>query len=577
MKKLYILLFAILITSLSFGQVIGQEGFAYPNGSLVPNGGWANTTGTAGDFLVSSGQAVVQHGTPSEDVNLAFTPVSGNIYYALDFSVDDLGAPYDPTNDAGGNTDDFEYFAHFIQAFNFSARLDIVPPTGAGDYSVGIASDQSTADAVWATDLTYGVTYRVIVRYDQDNNIAELWIDASVQGDTSIMGADQPDPGDAVAGFSLRQSDSSENETVRVDNLMIGQSFNDVLVFVPSTTPTITIISPADFAVLPTGTTSVNIVFTTANLGAGDQVDITVTKNAGAPNTTTNVLSSPFVINGATDGDAYEVTAEIVNGATQIDFETIDFSIDLILATDLVINELLADPAAGVPDGDANGDGVRDSSDDEFIEIYNSGVSSIDLEGYTISDGFGVRHTFTGTVLAAGSFITVFGGGTPTGISGISQVASSGSIGLNNGGDTVTIKDGGGTKRLEEIYGGEGANNQSLARDPDFTGAFVEHTTIAGNSVNFSPGVRNDGTLSANDFNTNNFKLYPNPTSKGFVNISSNNSAAMKVIVFDVLGKQVINEMVSNKRLDVSSLNTGVYIMRVTQDNASITKKLVIK
>ena len=83
--------------------------------------------------------------------------------------------------------------------------------------------------------------------------------------------------------------------------------------------------------------------------------------------------------------------------------------------------------------------------------------------------------------------------------------------------------------------------------------------------------------LSTKESKIEGFNLYPNPTSKGFVNISSNNNAAMKVVVFDVLGKQVINEMVSNKRLDVSSLNTGVYIMRVTQDNASITKKLVIK
>ena len=577
MKKLYILCFTFLISSISFGQVLGQDGFAYSDGSLVPNGGWASTGGTSGDLLISSGMAVVQHGTPSEDVNLPFTPVSGNIYYALDFSVDDLGAPYDPAKDLGGSggPNDFEYFAHFKVGFDFSARLDIVAPTGGGDFSVGIASDQGTADAVWATDLTYGVTYRAIVRYDQDNNIAELWIDASVEGDTSIMGADQPNPGDSVAGFSLRQSDSSENETIRVDNLMVGQSFNDVLVFVPSTTPTITITSPADFAVLPTGTTSVDIVFTTANLNTGDQVDITVTINGGTPSTFTN-QTSPYTIMGTVDGDTFEVTAEIVNGATQIDFETIDFSIDIIVATDLVINEFLADPAAGVPDGDSNGDGVREGSEDEFIEIYNSGVSSIDLEGYTISDGFAVRHTFTGTVLAAGSFIIVFGGGTPTGISGISQVASTGLLGLNNGGDTVTLRDGGGVKRLEETYGGEGGNNQSLARNPDFTGSFVEHTSIVANAVNFSPGVRNDGTLSTNDFYTNNFKLFPNPTSLGYVNISSKNGETINANVYDILGKQVINSTVINNKLDVSNLNTGVYIMRLTQNNATITKKLVI-
>jgi type IX secretion system substrate protein len=223
MKKLYILFFTFLITSVSFGQHFFSEMFAYADGSLVGNGTWVNHSGTPGDLLVSGGMAVVQHGTPSEDANVPFTPVTGNIYFALDFSVDDLGAPYT----SGG---DYEYFAHFKDGgFNFSARLDIVPPTGAGDYSVGIASDQSTADAVWATDLTYGMTYRATVRYNQDMNIAELWIDASVEGDTSILGADQPDPGDSVAGFALRQSDSSENETVRVDNIYLGTTFGAVL------------------------------------------------------------------------------------------------------------------------------------------------------------------------------------------------------------------------------------------------------------------------------------------------------------------------------------------------------------
>jgi hypothetical protein len=249
MKKLYSLLLSLLITSVGFGQVIVTDNFTYADGSLVPNGGWANHSGTAGDMLVASGQVVVEHGTPSEDASLAFTPVTGNIYYAIDFSVDDLGAPY---SSAGT---DFEYFAHFKNgATNFSARVDIVPPTGGGDYSVGISSDQSTADAVWATDLTYGVTYRATVRYDQDANIAELWIDASSSSDTSILGADQPDPGDSVESFALRQSDSDENETVRVDNLIVAQSFNETL----STND----FSTRSFSVYPNPTSSgfVNVV-----------------------------------------------------------------------------------------------------------------------------------------------------------------------------------------------------------------------------------------------------------------------------------------------------------------------------
>lgn len=206
--------------------VIVFDNFNYANGSLVPNGGWANHSGTAGDLLVNGGQVMIQHGVPSEDANLAFSAVSGKIYYGISFSVDDLGHVY-----AGS---DNEYFAHFKEGFNFSARLDVVQALNGGDFSVGIASDTSTADATWATDLSFGVTYRAVVEYDQDANIAQLWINATLSSDTSIVGADGTDPGDSVVEFALRQSDSSENELVRVGGLVVGTTFADVVNAVPA-------------------------------------------------------------------------------------------------------------------------------------------------------------------------------------------------------------------------------------------------------------------------------------------------------------------------------------------------------
>lgn len=225
MKKLVMLTAAILLVASSAMAVeYVNETFSYPDGSLVPNGGWANHSGTLGDLLVANGQAVVTHGVPSEDANIAFAPGGGDLYYAFDFSVDDLGHPY-----ASGGGTDFEYFAHFKDdGFGFRARMDIVAPNGGGDYTVGISSIGSTADAVYPLDLMYGVTYRVIARYNQDLNIAELWIDANTPTDLSILGTDQSDPGTPITAFALRQSDSTENETIRVDNLIVGDTCADI-------------------------------------------------------------------------------------------------------------------------------------------------------------------------------------------------------------------------------------------------------------------------------------------------------------------------------------------------------------
>ena len=211
-------------SGLAFGQVIAFDNFDYANGSLVPNGGWASHSGTPGDLLVASNQVVVQHGTPSEDANLAFTAVSGTLFFGIDFSVSSSGQILGTDN---------EYFAHFREGFNFSARLDVVPALSGGDFSVGIASDDSVADAIWATDLSFGTTYRAVVGYDQVANIAQLWIDAAVSTDTSILGDDKPDPGDTVVSFALRQSDSNLNETVHVDGLVIGNTFDDAVNPVP--------------------------------------------------------------------------------------------------------------------------------------------------------------------------------------------------------------------------------------------------------------------------------------------------------------------------------------------------------
>jgi trimeric autotransporter adhesin len=155
----------------------------------------------------------------------------------------------------------------------------------------------------------------------------------------------------------------------------------------------------------------------------------------------------------------------------------------------LIINEIHADPDA--TNGDANGDGVISSDDDEFVELINTTVSDLDISNWTLSDGIGLRHTFSNpTIIPSSQSIVVFGGGTPTNIPGVVQMT--GTLGLNNDGDIVVIKDLASTIIDSYTYtASEGGDNQSLARSPDITGSFVKHTTISGNPVRFSPGRDN--------------------------------------------------------------------------------------
>ena len=151
------------------------------------------------------------------------------------------------------------------------------------------------------------------------------------------------------------------------------------------------------------------------------------------------------------------------------------------------INEVLADPPNEIA-GDANRDGVRDSADDEFVELVNCGANPVDISGWKLADGTSIRHNFpvTGMVVMPGEFVTVFGGGAPTGFSGKVFTASSGGLGLTNVGDVVSLLDRAGGLVDIHSYDGEGGKDQSMMLYPDCSGGWVLPSE-AGLTVAFTP------------------------------------------------------------------------------------------
>ena len=206
------------------------------------------------------------------------------------------------------------------------------------------------------------------------------------------------------------------------------------------------------------------------------------------------VISSPQTLtltNLTADGASTDVTAFFADDPSCTLTESGLYTAPAACTPDIIINEFQADPDA--IDGDANGDGVVSTTHDEFVELYNNESSDVDMSGWTISDNNGVVHTFpAGTNVAAGSFVTVFGGGTPTGISGIAMAAIPSGLNLNNDGDGIFIKTASGTLVVSHTYGSSAGNNQALGREPDLTGSFVQHSTICGVlGRRYTPGALN--------------------------------------------------------------------------------------
>lgn len=71
--------------------------------------------------------------------------------------------------------------------------------------------------------------------------------------------------------------------------------------------------------------------------------------------------------------------------------------------------------------------------------------------------------------------------------------------------------------------------------------------------------------------------VYPNPVSKGVVYINSNSAEVKKVALYNILGKQLLQKEVVNSALDVSTLSSGVYLLKVYEGAASSTRKLIIE
>lgn len=71
--------------------------------------------------------------------------------------------------------------------------------------------------------------------------------------------------------------------------------------------------------------------------------------------------------------------------------------------------------------------------------------------------------------------------------------------------------------------------------------------------------------------------FYPNPVSNGKVYITSKSALAKEIVIFDIVGKIVLQTTISSKELNVSSLSPGIYMIKIREGEATATRKLIIK
>jgi len=71
--------------------------------------------------------------------------------------------------------------------------------------------------------------------------------------------------------------------------------------------------------------------------------------------------------------------------------------------------------------------------------------------------------------------------------------------------------------------------------------------------------------------------IYPNPVNHGKLYITTKENLTKEIEIFNVLGKRIYSLTLLGKELNVSKLHAGVYILKISENNISTTRKLVIK
>ena len=94
--------------------------------------------------------------------------------------------------------------------------------------------------------------------------------------------------------------------------------------------------------------------------------------------------------------------------------------------------------------------------------------------------------------------------------------------------------------------------------------------STVGFSQSFKPQSSTNETIEG-------LNLYPNPVSNGKLYITTSKNLTKAIEIFDVLGKKLYNTELVGTTLDISRLNVGVYIIKITENGNTVTRKFAVK
>ena len=617
-----------MLCSESFGQILSDD-FNYTDGALLTANGWTahNGGGTAAldvgnsNGLTYTGYSgttgftgaivgnAVRIDNNGEDVNRAFTaPVtSGDLYVSFLVNVTTAVDGY--------------YFSLGTGTTTFFSRLYTRPSTAAGKINFGIGN---TAATYSSTDFDINTTYLVIIKYGvSTTGPISLWVLPSgipateVAAGTPLVTA-TGSGGASVAGVYLRQYNLSQNITI--DGLRVYSTWFGA-------TPCALTLAAETTACNAT-TIGIDTYTATIPFTGGNTASYTLSASSGTisgdnPSTT---AAGNIIITGVNEGT--NITLSISGGCT---ISRVINAPECKIINSLPVTEPFNYSVGTTLNTSQMWTNTSTATDEITTVSGNLSYTGITSTGNSVSfagTGSDTRLPFTDTtsgVLYASFIVSV------TDLTGISTTGNTYFAVLSNAANSFTVArihiktDGtlyqygiSPTTVTTDIVWSSNTyavgSTQYLVLSYNFTSnalALIENPTIGGSgtaavtvtpttpltslanfilrqdSATTTPSMRIDElristtpnfTLSSSSFdNINGLTMYPNPISGNTLYLTSTANAAMSVQIFDLLGKEVLQSNVVNNAVNVSGLNAGVYMVKVTEEGKTATRKLVIQ
>lgn len=380
-----------------------------------------------------------------------------------------------------------------------------------------------------------------------------------------------------------------------------------------STSPSLVISAPANNTVFSPETTSVNINvtvnnFTVANGTGNGHIHYTINSGAVIMKYDTTPIALPttpgtYVVYMELVDNAHNPIVPAVNATTTFTVASYNVVANLsALRSDVIANgagryyQVNSNPVITYARTTRNQKYIQDATAGILIDDNSTVITTAMVAGDAMSGLKGQASLFSGvlqllptvnaTVASSGNVVT------PQTITVTDLLANveayeSELVQLSNASFTTAdgtlafttnanfnVNDGSGDVAFRTLFAEANYIGQVVPSGPRNMAVLVAEFNTA---VQVVARSLTDLTLASQNFEISGLKVYPNPVANGTLFIETAANAEKTVAIFDVLGKQVFNTTTADNAINVSGLNAGVYVVRITEEGKTASTKLVIK